>query len=276
MKILITGSTGFIGRYLLEKLKGEIYCFVRKTSNIKGLEKYNLITGDLMDKSSLLEATRNKDLVLHLATSHAATKIEDIIGSRNLIDSCKQNKVKKIIFLSSMAVKRRILDDYGKTKLSIEKMIIYSGIPYTILRPTIIYSRNNLSLIGKSLSYPFIVPIIGNGKYKLNPVYIEDLIKIIIECVNKKTSNKIYDIAGRESLSFNEIINISKKRFNIKKINIHIPISICLILFRIFPLTSIESIKGINQDTSADISSLVKDLKITPLSFREGIKNVHI
>ena len=94
--------------------------------------------------------------------------------------------------------------------------------------------------------------------------------------LDKKTNNKIYDIAGKESLSFNNIIKLCKSRFNIKKPLIHIPIFLCLILFRIFPITSLESIKGINQDTSANISLLVKDLKITPRSFKEGLKDVHI
>ncbi len=277
MKILVTGSTGFIGRNLIPEIEGDVFCLARKTSDISKIKKHRIVFGDLMDKSSLLKATEGKKIVIHLATSHTNSKMQDVIGSKNLIESCKKNKVKRIIFISSMAVKRRHLDDYGKTKLKIEEVIKKSKIPYTILRPSLIYSEDNLSLIGKSLSIPFIIPIIGNGKYKLNPIYIEDLIKVIIECIkNKDSINKVYDIAGPEKISFNEIISISKRKFDLKKLEIRIPKIICIILFTIYPIISADAVRGIDEDTNADITLMKKELKIKPIDFEEGIKNVHL
>jgi len=148
---------------------------------------------------------------------------------------------------------------------------------YTILRSSVIYSEKNLSLIGKSLKIPFLIPVIGNGNYKLNPVYIDDVTEAICRSIkSKKADKKNYDVAGGGSISFNEIIEICRKEFRISKPIVHIPISICLLIFKIFPIVSQEAVKGINEDTNADTKNLEKDLKLNPRSFRQGIKNVSL
>ncbi len=281
-KILLTGGTGFIGKELIKKIsdKYEIKCLVRKHSNFEYLKKFKVefIFGDLRDKESISNSLKNIDMVIHLATSHQKGKEDvNLITSKNLVEICKQKNIKKFIFISSMAANRKLLDDYGRTKLKIEELIKNSGLNYIILRPSIIYSNNNLSLIGSTLkSVPFIIPIMGNGNYKINPVHIQDTVNSIDASIKTKEKNKIYDIAGAENLSFNEIIKICKKRFNIYKLNIHIPIFLAIIMFKMIPIVSTESIKGINEDTNADISLLKNDLKINPISFREGIKNVNL
>lgn len=281
--ILVTGATGFLGKELIPKITKDysIRCLVRKTSNITELKKHSLeiVYGNILDKKKMLEITKNIDIVIHLATSHGKEKSNrDIIGSKNLIDASKKNKVKRIIFLSSMAANRRIPDSYGKVKILIENYLKKSGLKYTILRPSIIYSKNNLSIIGKSLFIiPFFIPVIGNGDYKMGPVFIGDIIKSIKKAIeNKKSVNKIYEISGREQLSFNELIKISKEELKIKKKIVHIPLSVCKIIFRLIPLVSIESLNTINESSNANIEKLVQELNVNPISFREGIKNVNI
>lgn len=280
-KIFITGATGFIGKALIKKIskKYDIQCFIRKNSDLDCFKKFNLKFdfGDLMDKESISNSLKMADVVIHLATSHQKGKEDtNLIASRNLIEVCKQKKIKKFIFISSMAANRKSLDNYGKTKLKIEELIKCSGLNYIILRPSVIYSHNNLSLIGTTLkSVPFIIPIIGSGNYKMNPVYIDDVIKTIAASINKQ-KNKTYDVAGEKSLSFNEIIKICKQRFNIHKLNVHIPIFLALVIFKIIPIVSKEAIKGINEDTNARVDLLKKDLKVKTTSFSKGIQNVNI
>ena len=282
MKIIITGATGFIGNRLVSKIdkKNKIIAFVMKSSKIDNLKKLGaeIRYGNLLNKDSVFKAIKNADAVIHLATSHlVGNEKGNIIGTKNLIEACKKNKIRKIIFISSMATKRKSMDDYGKGKLEIEKMIKSSGLKYVILRPSIIYSEDNLSLIGKNLKLPFVIPIIGSGRYKLNPVYIEDVAEAILRATeNKKSEGKEYDVAGAENISYNEIIKICKERFKIKKLVFHIPLFMAALLFRFIPMASVKSIKGIEENTNADISGLRKDLNIIPTNFREEIKNVVI
>lgn len=283
MKIIVTGATGFIGKNLIPKLakNHKVICFVRKSSKIDKLKKagYEIKYGDILDRDSVFNSIKKADAVIHLATSHfQGNDNGNVSGSRNVIDACKKNKIRRLIFISSMAVKRKNIDNYGRGKLEIEKVIKSSGLKYTILRPSVIYSKNNLSLIGTSLkALPFIIPIIGTGNYKLNPVYIDDVNEAILRAIeNRKAVRKEYDVAGAENISFNEIIKICKKRFKIRKMEIHIPVSLAAFLSRFIPVSSAESIEGIEEDTNANIIELKRDLNLNPLSFKEGIKNVII
>lgn len=282
-RILITGATGFIGRKLVPKLarNNKVICLVRKSSNLNGLKLKNVSFsyGDMLDRESVYSASKGIDMLIHLATSHSSgNEDNNLRGSINIIDSCKKNKIRKFVFVSSMATKRKNIDFYGRTKLKIENLLKKSGLNYVIIRPSIIYSENNLSLIGKSLtSIPFFIPIIGDGNYKLNPVFIDDVVKSIVASIEKiNIKNREYDVAGARSLSFNRIINLCKNQLGIRKLTIHVPIFICILIFRFFPIVSIDSIKGIYEDTNADTSALEKDLNVKPISFEEGIKNVSL
>ena len=281
-KILITGSTGFIGRILVPELskKYKVICFVRNESKLNYLRGLgvSIIVGDLLEKESILSSLDGVNVVIHLATSHKNGKKEDFSMTKNLIEACEKRNIKRIIFLSSMASKRKNLDEYGKIKLNIENCFKKSELDYTILRPTVIYNNENLSLIGTSLkAIPLIIPIIGNGKYKLNPVHIADVIKVVVESIkNDKSIRKEYDLSGGENISFNEIVNICKERFHIKKLVVHVPLFLSICFFKLFPIVSVEAIKGINESSNADITSLKKELKVYPITFREGIKHVNI
>jgi NADH dehydrogenase len=278
MRILITGCTGFIGRDLIKELNKEGYkitCFIRSRENFSGEGKIEYIYGDLKNMSEIKNAAKNIDIIIHLANSEENPE-ENILFVKNIIDAAKKEKVKKIIFFSSMAAKRKVIDRYGKSKAECEKKIIDSGINYVIIRPTMVYSHKKIPFFIKPLKMlPLIIPIIGDGKYKINPVYKGDLIDIVKKTVSVK-DKKIYEAGGGEPMEFNEIINRVKKEKRIKKINIHIPVKIALILNGMMKFTSSEAIKGIKEDSNPDIEKIKKELKITPRKFCEDIKNVSL
>ena len=278
--ILITGATGFVGRNLIESLpKENIRCLVRDSSKSDFLKEHSiqLVYGDLTDKKSLDSALKNIDTVMHLAAyvrgndSSLFYKI-NVDGTKNLIDACKKNKVKRIIALSSMAVTRKYLDDYGKSKKQAEELIRNSDLDYTILRPSMIYGKDSNStkhLVSYIKMIPLIIPIVGNGNFNIQPVYINDVTSIIIKCLDNKTSiKKTYDLLGETRINFNYFIDFVSSHLNIKKIKLHIPVSLVLIgitflksFYKNFPITE-EFIKGMGYDTIGDNSKVKQDLNI--------------
>ena len=197
---------------------------------------------------------------------------------KNLVKASKENKIKKIIFISSMSAKRKYPDNYGKSKIQAEKILKESGINYTILRPPIIYGKGSTSfnfIIDKTKKIPFFTPIIGNGKYRISPVYIGDVVESIKNTIeNKKTDRKEYDIIGGDSIFFVDLVNVLKRVTEDKKINIHIPIWVCNLISVCFPnIIGKKNIKNITEDSYADIEDAKKDLNYNPKKFKEGLKN---
>jgi len=281
--IAITGATGFLGSNLIPKLKDKkVKCLVRKYIDNN---KIDPVVGDINDIVSVNKLLEKTKVLIHLAAAIDSKNKEyyykiNVQGTKNLIDSCKKNKVKRIIFVSSMASTKDYLDDYGKSKKEAEDLIRKSGLDYTILRPSFIYGKNSNSMkkmINFINSFKFI-PIVGNGEYTLNPVHVDDVVKSIISCINsKKSIKKTYDILGKSEISFNEFINAISEKYNIQKRKIHIPIPICLVISSVgsilgpsFPLKK-SFVLSLESKYKGTIASAERDLNYHPISFKEGL-----
>ena len=116
MKVLITGATGFLGSYIVDKCISQgdsVRVLVRKSSNIDYLKKYPSIEyayGDLTDTASLREATKGMDAIFHSAarvtTQGDRTQFysDNVLSTRCLVDEAKKQGVKRFIFISSPSI----------------------------------------------------------------------------------------------------------------------------------------------------------------------------
>ena len=121
MKIFITGSTGFIGTYLVNRLaktQHELYCLAREKSETRFLEEIgvNIIKGDVTDKDSLLKGMEGCNWVAHLASSFVfwlprkkAFKDVNITGTQNVMESALERGISKVVYVSTAAI-------YGNAK----------------------------------------------------------------------------------------------------------------------------------------------------------------
>ena len=258
MNILITGASGFVGKHLVKELLNSPH----------QVETYNRQKGysyraDLNDKPYLAKATKNKDLVIHLAASYKKNlnKI-NITGTKSLVEACVKNKVKKIIYMSSYDV--LIKSKYGLSKLAAEKIIKNSGINYIILRPTVIYGgdNKNIGTIEACIKKYSIVPVPGDGTVKMQPLFVGDLVKLIFNSLKSEVKNQVYYVAG-QVLSFNEMVDIIAEHQNKKAFKIHTPKFIVKLINKSLlnsKLCDIDDLKNTN-----------KDLGFTFRNFRDGI-----
>jgi NADH dehydrogenase len=296
-RILITGATGFVGIHLIRKILKQDYtitCLVKKDSNpvfnknLEELKRYlvNIVYGDITKKETLLDIG-NHDVLIHLAASVGSVSKKEnyevnVIGSKNMLDICKINNINQIISFGSIAGIRKFKGIYGETKNVSENIFLKSGLDVTIFRPTMIYGKESkgFNKIVKYLrKYPFFIPIAGHGNYLRQPIYVENVVDAIIVAIeSNKSVGKIYNLAGSETITFNEFISEVSSQLNIKKIKVHIPIFFCRFLAFILeklskePAITMREIISINQDTKMDISLTKKDLNFNPIDIDEGIK----
>jgi nucleoside-diphosphate-sugar epimerase len=252
--ILVTGATGFVGRNLVKRFSQKDLRCLSRTPTRQGT-----FIGDLNNLKSLKAATKGVSKVIHLAgvTKGDVWKV-NLEGTKNLIKACAVNKVKKIIFVSSFDA--TLNSEYGRSKLEAEKIVKQSGIDYVILRPTVIYGYNDKRNLGKIFSFVKIgyVPVFDN--FLLQPVFVDDVIEIIIRCLSPKIVNKTYYVAGSETFTLSQIASMTSKVFDKKIIKIHLP----SLLAKLFGYTN----------KTCDISRMEKDLDFSPLSFSKGLEEI--
>ncbi|GAB4332667.1 MAG: hypothetical protein Kow0099_04450 [Candidatus Abyssubacteria bacterium] len=126
-----------------------------------------------------------------------------------LIDAARQAGVGRFVHISITNPSEDSSLPYFRGKAQVEKAIIESGLSYAIIRPAIIFGRediliNNIAWLLRRLP---VFGVIGSGEYRLRPIYVEDLAKLCIEAAHKDR-NMVMDAVGPETYTFNELVRL--------------------------------------------------------------------
>jgi len=191
------------------------------------LERAN---GSMTNGHSLLDAARDCGAVVHLAArknDERDSEAVNVTGTRLLADAAKKNGVHRIVYVStqSAALRRRGL--YGETKLRGEEAVKASGVPYAILRPSLVYGASDAGVfatIEKLCHLPF-VPVFGNGQAIFRPIHVDDLAEAIVAALEKPTAlGATLDVGGPNGVSFNELIQTVQRMAGIDRHIVHLPV----------------------------------------------------
>lgn len=234
MNILITGATGFIGRHLTAALSKtySVRCLVRKTSDTSALKEFNIeiAYGDLLVRDSLGPALDKVDLVYHLAGEvYSRRKVDyykgNILATQNLLELSKRKSIKRIIYLSSVAVYKPLMSTgfltersecapvtlYGKTKLEAEELIKKSDLPFVIVRAPVVYGPYQPPAINKFFMDAIKnkkVYVIGHGENMRSLCFANNLTDgLMLFAHGSAAEGKIFILSDKEPYTFNQIIH---------------------------------------------------------------------
>lgn len=283
----MTGAAGKIASHLVKIFCDKEYNIVllcRKSSEFIN-PRIKLIIGDLLDADSYMAGLRGMDTVLHMAAithTNRVKKYYDINSNATLklVRMCKAAGVKRFIFVSSRAISEEG-GDYSKSKLIAERHVQESGLDWVIIRLAEVYGINGKTGTDMILDIikriPFI-PVIGNGEYKIAPVYISDVASFITNVIESPgAKSKIYNIAGPESFTYNKFIDKILHLKHLKRRKIHIPICIvhviAVIMVFIFRdrFLAIDQIPRLLSDKSDDISLAMNEFGYNPVKLEDVI-----
>jgi len=228
--IVVTGANGFVGKNLRNFLhKNKINVLGVSRKNFRKHASEVKITSTNLLEPKLQTTLKNYDALVHLigiGRQSPKSTFEEInlYLTKNVIKACKNAGIKKIIFISGLGVSRSNKSDYFVSKYKAEREIINSGLDYTIFRASYILGKTDY--LTKALSKQMKIGVIiipGSGKYRLQPIFVLDVAKIILEANNeKKLSKKILDLVGPQNMSFEDFVKLFTKNTSVKiqKINL--------------------------------------------------------
>ena len=254
MKALVTGSNGFIGSFLVEKLLDngiEVRCLVRKTSNIEWLGNLNVefIYGELRDPSSLYNAVRHVDVIYHLGGVTRGRQEQDYIDGNytttvNLLKTCIDHgpEHQKFVFVSSQAaggpsIKGIPLTEkhavnpvsmYGRSKKMAEQAVLQLSEkrPVTIVRPPSVYGPRDKDFYTLfKYAKSGVMPMVDGGEQQISIIYISDLVDgIYLAGTKPEADGELFFISSEEQVSFAEIAKAIMQALDKKARLVNIPI----------------------------------------------------
>jgi nucleoside-diphosphate-sugar epimerase len=241
-KIVLPGGAGLVGQNLVPRLKAKGY------NNIVVLDKHraNLAVlkqvqpditveyADLAESGDWQRHFEGAEVVVMLQAQIGGTYYQEFVrnnvdSTRLVLDAIKQQKVPYLVHISSSVVESMAEDFYTNTKQDQEKMVLESGIPCSVLRPTLMFGwfdRKHLGWLSRFMNKIPIFPIPGHGRYMRQPLYAGDFCNIIISCIEKRMAGGIYNISGHEHVDYIDIIREIKRATGARTLIAKIPYSL--------------------------------------------------
>ncbi len=281
-RMAVLGSSGFIGTHLTLFLLQMGYRlnllhhradpdYVSPRGQIESFQ------GSINDKDAMKRCFEGCSGVYHLVGIIAETRTSTFQrtvaeGTRALVDAAKEAGVKKIFYLSALGTSEDAETEYFRTKHEAERAVIESGLDYTIFRPSVVYGvrDKSLNMIASMVRHSPIIPVIGDGKYRMQPVYVEELAAIMAHASRLDvTDGKIYEVGGPEQLTYMEILDIIKRVLGRKRLTVHIPVSwvnaAAAVMEKIFkpaPVTR-DQIRMLRKESICDHTIVEKEFSVS-------------
>ncbi|MHB8068848.1 MAG: complex I NDUFA9 subunit family protein [Desulfobaccales bacterium] len=292
MRILATGATGFVGRYVVRELLArghEVRCLVRSGSEGKlaERERVEIASGDVLEAAAVATAAQGCDAVINLVgiirefPGRGVTfERVHVRATENLVNAARDAGAKRFLQMSALGARPAPADPYHLTNFRADELVQKSGIPYTIFRPSVIYGPEDqsLNLFARQIKTLRMVPVVGNGLYQMQPVTVETVAKAFALALElPHTENRIYEVGGPEPLTFNAIIDTLALVLGCRVLKVHVMIWSLRLLtglfgrFPWFPLTT-GQIRMLLEGNACDPTAFYQDFGLDAVSFREGLE----
>lgn len=237
--------------------------------------------GDVTQKETLKSAFIEVDIVCHLAAvliSKKTIEFERVNrnGTLSVLETAKETGVKKIVFISSISVTYPIRTPYAESKWEAELLVQGSGIPYVILRPTLVVEQTGGVEYQMLVRYVRRMPIVflpGGGLVLKRPVATADLVKgIVLATFSPKAINRIYALGGAEVFSLYQMVQGILKQEGRRKAIVSVPWFACRtfaflrFLVGASGVLPVQALAGFRYDAAPSIEAAQVDFAYAPKS----------
>ncbi|HEX9093138.1 MAG TPA: NmrA family NAD(P)-binding protein [Coriobacteriia bacterium] len=234
---VVTGAFGYTGRYITERLLATGRSVRTLTGHPDRPDPFGgrvaVAPLDFDDTNVLTEDLRGAATLYNtywVRFDHGDVTFERSVGnSRRLIDAAKAAGVERIVHVSITNPSEDSPLPYFSGKARVERMVRESGVPFAIVRPTVVFGKedilvNNLAYILRRVPV-FGVP--GSGAYRVRPVAVEDVADLCVRA-SHDASDEVIDAVGPETFTFEDLLRTIARSIGRRVAFVHVPPAVAL------------------------------------------------
>jgi len=235
--LLLTGATGAVGSQLLPMLLGSgqpIRCLVREPRRLGDRRVSVQITlGDLAELSDpylLRQALRGVDTVVHLAATirdQPPRRLEELNGlaTVRLLRAAENLGVERFVFFSALNASKTQRTRFFRAKALAEQAVSSSPLDSIVFAPSIVYDHSDpwITLL-RRFSFLPVMPVSGSGQARYQPIWARDVARCVVNALEDRGGADRYELAGPETLSYDEISDLVSRASGRPRPLLHIPL----------------------------------------------------
>jgi nucleoside-diphosphate-sugar epimerase len=238
LRIVLPGGAGLVGQNLVAQLKQwgwrNLLVLDKHRGNLAILRRMHPdIEADHVDMGEPGDwQTRlaGADVVVMLqaqigGTDFSAFQRNNIDATGHVLEAMRAHGVPYLVHISSSVVESVAQDWYTDTKKAQEALVVASGIPQVVLRPTLMFGwfdRKHLGWLSRFMQKVPVFPVPGNGRYMRQPLFAEDFCKVIVRCIEQRIHGQ-FNITGCEKIDYIDIIRAIKVVVRARALVVKIP-----------------------------------------------------
>ena len=232
--ILVTGANGFVGRHVTRALAENgvrVRAMVRTARGAAALDGAGceLVRGDVTDPASLRAAARGVRTIVHLVAIVEGTPatFERVMaaGTGNLVEAARESDVRRIVLMSALGTGPNAIVPYFRAKWAAEQAVGGSGIDHVVLRPSFVFGSDGGALprfVRIARLFP-LTPVIGPGTQRLQPIWIDDVVRAVRLAVDGEGSNGPVELGGPDPVTWSDFWRRLKAALGTRRPSIHVP-----------------------------------------------------
>jgi NADH dehydrogenase len=244
-RIAITGGTGFVGIHTSRALAAaghELRLLARGTRRGPRPAGTEWARADVVSGDGVADALAGCEVVVHLVAiiREKGRQTFDRVngqGTANVVRAAAEAGAGHLIHVSAIGVDPDPRYAYLTSKWQGEQAVRGGTVPFTILRPSILFGPGDgfLTVLAKLIRLNPVIPVVGDGRALFQPLAVGDLARIITLCVERGPSRAVHEVGGPDHLTYEQIIDVIRAETGrLRRPKVHVPVGAMLPLATIF------------------------------------------
>lgn len=251
-KVIVTGAAGLVGQNLMQRLTSRGY------EAVVAIDKHPANTGTLarlFPSVTVIEADLAQPgdweaefadarvLILNHAQISAIDEQpfldNNVTATVRTLEAARRHGVPYVVHISSSVVNSLARDFYTQSKKAQEQLVVNSGIPACVLRPTLMFGwfdRKHLGWLARFMKRTPLFPVPGSGRYVRQPLYVGDFCEVVISCAETPRPGMTFNISGHEKVFYIDLVKAVNAAARAHSRMVRIPYALFWLLLRLYGL----------------------------------------